>query len=127
MATAEKMRVLNPAGLPPARPVRLEDEVAYAPGAVVSRTLAKANGGTLTVFAFDDGQELSEHTAPFDAFVTVLDGETELTIGGAAVVARRGETVLMPAKIPHAVRARGPFKMLLALVREVGAPREPRP
>jgi quercetin dioxygenase-like cupin family protein len=117
MSTAA-MRVLNPAGLEPARPVRLEDEVAYAPGAVVSRTLAKGSGGTFTLFAFDTGQELSEHTAPFDAFVTVLDGETELTIGGAAVIARRGETVLMPAHVPHAVQARGPFKMLLTMIRE---------
>jgi quercetin dioxygenase-like cupin family protein len=114
----EGMRITDSAGLPGGRPVRLVDEVAYAPGSVVSRTLAKAKGGTLTLFAFDDGQELSEHTAPFDAFVTVLDGETELTIGGAPVRARAGETVLMPAGVPHAVKAVGRFKMLLAMVRE---------
>jgi quercetin dioxygenase-like cupin family protein len=83
----------------------------------VSRTLARAPGGSLTLFAFDAGQELSEHTAPFDAFVTVLDGKVELTIGGERVAAAAGETVLMPAGVPHAVRADGPFKMLLAMVR----------
>ena len=104
--------------VPAARPVVLESELAYVPGAVVSRTLAKARGGSLTLFAFDAGQELSEHTAPFDAFVQVLDGTVELTIGGEPVVARRGETVRMPAGIPHAVRALEPFKMLLSMVRE---------
>ena len=72
----------------------------------------------LVLFAFDAGQELSEHTAPFDAFVQVLDGEVELLIGGAPVVARAGETVLMPAGIPHAVKARTRFKMLLGMLRE---------
>jgi quercetin dioxygenase-like cupin family protein len=110
-------RVVDPAALPPAKPVRLDREIAYAPGAIVSRTLAKAKGGTLTLFAFDAGQELSEHTAPFDAFVTVLDGEAELVIGGAPVAALKGETVLMPANVSHAVKARGPFKMLLSMVR----------
>src|SRR5512139_535141 len=110
-------RKVDPAALPPARAVRLEAEIAYAPGAIVSRTLAKAAGGTLTLFAFDAGQELSEHTAPFDAFVTVLDGEADLVIGGAPVRASRGETVLMPANVSHAVKARGPFKMLLSMVR----------
>jgi quercetin dioxygenase-like cupin family protein len=102
----------------PARPTILEQELAYQPGAIVSRTIAKAKGGSVTLFAFDAGQELSEHTAPFDAFVQVLDGAVELTIGGEKVVARKGETVRMPAGIPHAVRALEPFKMLLTMVRE---------
>jgi quercetin dioxygenase-like cupin family protein len=110
-------RRVDPAALPPAKAVRLEAEIAYAPGAIVSRTLAKSRGGTLTLFAFDAGQELSEHTAPFDAFVTVLDGEAEVVVGGAPVRAGRGETVLMPAGVAHAVKARGPFKMLLSMVR----------
>ena len=108
----------SPAALPPARAVRLEAEIGYAPGSVVSRAIAKARGGSLTLFAFDAGEELSEHTAPFDAFVQVLDGEVELTIGGETVIARAGETVRMPAGLPHAVRARERFKMLLAMVRE---------
>ncbi len=104
--------------LPSARPLVLERELEYAPGAVVSRTVAKARGGSITLFAFDAGEELSEHTAPFDAFVQVLDGTVELTIGGARVLARAGETVRMPAGVPHAVRAIERFKMLLSLVRE---------
>lgn len=104
--------------LPPGEPVLLGRELDWVPGAVVSRTLAKARGGSLTLFAFDAGQELSEHTAPFDAFVQVLEGAVELVIGGAKVVASAGETVRMPAGIPHAVRAVERFKMLLAMVRE---------
>ncbi len=101
-----------------ARAVRLDGEVTYVPGSVVSRIITKARGGSLTLFAFDAGQELSEHTAPFDALVQVLDGSVELTIGGQKVVARAGESVLMPAGIPHAVRAPERFKMLLSMVRE---------
>ncbi len=103
--------------LEPATPVRLADLVDYAPGAVVSRTLAKSGAGTLTVFAFDAGEELSEHTAPFDAYVQNLDGKVELTIDGKPVHPAVGETVLMPAKIPHAVKAVERFKMLLILIR----------
>jgi quercetin dioxygenase-like cupin family protein len=104
--------------LRPAEPVLLARELDYVPGAVVSRTIARARGGTITLFAFDAGQELSEHTAPFDAFVQVLDGAVELTIGGVPVVASAGETVRMPAGVPHAVRALERFKMLLSLVRD---------
>ncbi len=103
--------------LHPAQAVRLDQEVGYVPGSIVSRTIARAPGGSLTLFAFDAGQELSEHTAPFDALVQVLDGAVELTIGGERVAARSGETVLMPAGVPHAVRAAEPFKMLLSMVR----------
>jgi quercetin dioxygenase-like cupin family protein len=116
--SAADLRVLNAAELPPGRAVRLDQELAYQAGAVVSRTLAKTRGGSVTLFAFDAGQELSEHTAPFDAFVQVLDGEAELVVGGRSVPARVGETVLMPKGIPHAVKATTRFKMLLTLVRE---------
>ena len=105
-------------GLEAATPTRLETLVDYADGAVVSRTLVKSKIGTLTVFAFDAGEELSEHTAPFDAYVQVLDGAAELTIGGEVVRAEAGETVRMPAHIPHAVHAAERFKMLLTLFRE---------
>lgn len=91
--------------------------VAYGEGAVVSRTLAKGKAGTLTVFAFDAGQELSEHSAPFDAWVQVLDGEVMLTIGGEPVVAKTGEIVCMPANVPHAVNATVRMKMLLTMFR----------
>lgn len=114
---AAGLKVIDPAALPPARPVRLAELLDYAPGAVVSRALAKASGGSVTLFAFEAGQELSEHTAPFDAIVEVLDGEVDLTIGGEPVAARAGETVLMPAGVPHALRARTRFKMLLTMVR----------
>lgn len=119
MSAIPKLTVLKNE-LPPATPTVLADELAYVPGGVVSRTIAKARGGSMTLFAFDAGQELSEHTAPFDAFVQVLDGTVELTIGGEPVVAREGETVRMPAGVPHAVRALAPFKMLLVMVRSDG-------
>jgi len=116
-AATPRMNVVDSSALPPACPVRLDEALEYVAGSVVSRTLARTKGGTITLFAFDAGQELSEHTAPFDAFVQVLDGTVELTIGGHPVLARAGETVLMPAHVPHAVRAVGAFKMLLSLVR----------
>jgi quercetin dioxygenase-like cupin family protein len=103
--------------LEPATPVRLAELVEYGVGTVVSRTIAKSPAGTLTVFAFDEGEGLSEHTAPFDAYVQILDGEATLTIGGAPVTARAGETVLMPAHVPHALHAVSRFKMLLVLIR----------
>jgi quercetin dioxygenase-like cupin family protein len=114
---AKSLTVLR-SELPPARPINLQQELAYQPGAIVSRTIARAKAGSVTLFAFDAGQDLSEHTAPFDAIVQVLDGAVELTIGGEKVVARTGETVRMPAGIPHAVRALEPFKMILTMIRE---------
>ncbi len=105
-------------GVPPAEPVTLAELVGYQDGAIVSRTLAKRSGGTITLFAFDRGQSLSEHTAPFDALVQVLDGHAELVIGGKSVTAFAGQVVLMPAGVPHAVSASGRFKMLLVMIRE---------
>jgi quercetin dioxygenase-like cupin family protein len=92
----------------------------YAPGAVVSRTIAKNKAGTVTLFSFDTGQELSEHTTPYDAFVQVLDGRVRLTIGGKNVVAAAGEIVLMLAGVPHAVYADERFKMVLIMIRDKG-------
>ncbi len=103
------------------RAISLRDAIQYAPGAVVSKTLVDKQAGTLTLFAFDAGQGLSEHTAPYDAVVQILDGEANLAIGGAAVRARAGELVIMPAGIPHAVRAEQRFKMLLIMIREQAA------
>ncbi len=115
--TGPETKVVDSGALPPAKPVKLHEELTYVAGSVVSRTIARSKGGSLTLFAFDAGQELSEHTAPFDAFVQVLDGAVELTIGGQPVHAKAGETVLMPAGVAHAVHARERFKMLLAMVR----------
>ena len=91
----------------------------YQEGAVVSRTLLKRAGGTITLFAFDEGQALSEHTAPFDAVVQVLEGEAEITIAGTPLKVSPGAFVLMPANQPHAVNARTRFKMLLTMIRSV--------
>jgi len=103
--------------LSPAVTHRLEKLVEYAEGSVVSRTLLKTGTGTVTLFAFDAGQNLSEHSTPFDAFVQVLDGEVELVIGGKSVMTKAGETVIMPANVPHAVNAVTRFKMLLTMIR----------
>lgn len=89
----------------------------YQRGAVVSRTLIDKKIGTITIFAFDEGQGLSEHTAPYDAFVHVVDGEAEITISGRSMTARAGEIVIMPAGAPHALRALKRFKMLLTMIR----------
>ncbi len=101
-----------------AQAANLADLVQVSTDAIVSRTLRKTPAGTLTVFAFDAGQELSEHSTPFDAYVYVLEGRVELTIAGASVPAVAGEIVLMPANVPHAVRASEPFKMLLTMIRD---------
>jgi len=106
--------------MPPAQAVTLADLIAYQTGAVVSRTLIKKGSGTVTLFAFDVGQGLSEHTAPFDALVEILDGEVELTIGDKKVAAQAGQAVLMPANVPHALAAITPFKMSLVMVRDPG-------
>ena len=91
--------------------------VAYQDGAVVSRAVAKKPTGTITAFAFDKGQELSEHTAPFDAMVQVLDGQVELTVGGRPFRLTAGQLLIMPANVPHAVTAVERFKMLLTMIR----------
>ena len=101
----------------PAEPMALAEAVQYAPSSIVSRTLLKTDTGTLTLFAFDQGQGLSEHTAPFDALVQVLDGTATLSIGGKSVVVQAGELVLMPADVPHAAHAADRFKMLLTMFR----------
>ena len=88
------------------------------PGAVVSRVLLRRGTGNITLFSFDQGQGLSEHTAPFDAFIQVVEGEVLLTIGGQTVTASSGDVVVMPAGVPHAVEAVTPLKMLLVMIRD---------
>jgi quercetin dioxygenase-like cupin family protein len=116
---AEKQKTQDTSGtnLPPAEPQRLDELVAYSDGAVVSRTVIKRPVGTVSLFSFDAGQGLSEHTAPFDALVQILDGKAELTIGGKLVAAEAGQTVLMPAGVPHSLHAAERFKMLLVMIR----------
>ena len=97
--------------------INLIQAVEYQQNAVVSRTLLDKKTGTVTLFAFDAGQGLSEHTAPFDAMVQVLDGETEVTIKGKAVMVKQGEMIVMPAGKPHALRAIKRFKMLLVMIK----------
>jgi len=91
--------------------------VAYQGGSVVSKTLMEKDAGTVTLFAFDRGQALSEHTAPFDAMVCVLDGVAEIAIAGSPVTVRQGEMLIMPADKPHAVRATERLKMMLIMIR----------
>ena len=91
--------------------------VAYQQDAVVSKTIVKKNTGTVTLFAFDEGQGLSEHTAPFDAMVQVLDGEVEITIAGKPYLLTQGDFIVMPADVPHALKGVKKFKMMLTMIR----------
>jgi quercetin dioxygenase-like cupin family protein len=97
---------------------KLNDMVEYQAGSVVSRTLIKKEKGTVTLFAFDKGQGLSEHTAPFDAMVSVLEGKVEVSISGNPSIVSRGEMIIMPANEPHALMAVENFKMMLIMIRE---------
>lgn len=99
------------------RSLNLAGLVSVQPGAVVSRTVLNRKTGTVTLFAFDAGQELSEHTAPFDALVVCLEGEAEISISGKPHALRAGEMIIMPAHEPHAVRAVTGFKMMLVMIR----------
>jgi len=99
------------------RVVRLADLLAYQDGAIVSRTIVDRKAGTVTLFAFDTGQGLSEHTAPFDALVYLLDGEMEVVISGKTLRVGAGEMLIMPANEPHALRAVDKSKMILVMIR----------
>jgi quercetin dioxygenase-like cupin family protein len=99
------------------RATTLTDLIEYQAGTVVSCTLVKKKAGTVTLFAFDEGEGLSEHTTPFDALVFVADGQAEITISGAAQDVRAGEILLLPADEPHAVKAVSRLKMLLVMLR----------
>ena len=96
---------------------KLVDMINYQEGAVVSRTLIDKPTGTVTLFAFDKDQGLSEHMAPFDALVYILDGEGDVTISGRTLTLRQGETVIMPANRPHSLRATSRFKMMLVMIK----------
>jgi len=97
--------------------IRLTDLAEYQEGSVVSRTIIDKKAGTVTFFAFDERQGLSEHTVPFDALVYLLEGEAEIVISGKSIQLKDGEMVIMPADQPHAVRAAKKFKMILTMIR----------
>lgn len=96
----------------------MQSLVEYQAGAVVSRTLIDKPAGTVTLFSFDKGQGLSEHTAPFDAMVYILDGEAEITISGKPHLVKKGEMIIMPANQPHALKAVSSFKMMLVMIKK---------
>jgi quercetin dioxygenase-like cupin family protein len=107
----------NKGEMPIAEVVRLADLVQYQDGSVVSRTIVKRATGTVTLFAFDEGQGLSEHTAAFDAVANLLEGEAEFTVSGNVLRTTAGEAVLLPANQPHSLKALSRFKMLLTMIR----------
>jgi len=107
MSTAPKSEVLT-----------MTELVTYQDGAIVSRQITKADAGNVTLFAFDKDQELSEHTAPFDALLQVLEGEAEIKISSKPYQLKTGDAIIMPADEPHAVRAVQRFKMLLTMIRK---------
>jgi quercetin dioxygenase-like cupin family protein len=104
-------------GIPPAQVAGTAELVKYQEGSVVSRQIIKQDKGNVTLFAFDAGQGLTEHTSPFDALAHVLEGEAEITISGTPLRVRAGEMVLMPANQPHGLKAITRFKMLLTMIR----------
>jgi len=93
------------------------NEVEYAKGSVVSKIILKKESGNVTLFSFDKGQNLSEHTAPFDAMVHIIDGQAEILINKESFILNQGETIIMPAHIPHAVNALKNFKMVLTMIK----------
>lgn len=97
--------------------VNLGDALAYQEKSVISRALLKNSGGTITLFAFDQGEGLSEHKAPFDAFVNVIEGEADITLAGETHRLSGGDTIVLPANVPHAVDAVSRFKMLLVMIK----------
>jgi quercetin dioxygenase-like cupin family protein len=103
-------------GISPSQVTGLADLVDYQDGSIVSRQIMKSGAGNVTLFAFDAGEQLSEHTTPFDALVQVVDGQAEIRIAGKPFVLGAGEIILMPANVPHAVIAAGRFKMMLTML-----------
>lgn len=95
----------------------IKDMIEYSDGGVISKQVLKNDAGNITLFSFDLGQGLSEHTAPFDALVQILDGQAEVVLDGKAIVLKEGESVIMPAGVKHSLQALSRFKMLLTMVR----------
>ena len=99
---------------------KLTEMVAYQPGSVVSRKIQGGKRGNVTLFAFAEGEGLTEHTSPYDALVVVLDGEARIRVGGAAYTVGDGEALTLPAGVPHALDAEVPFKMMLVMIKDEG-------
>lgn len=97
--------------------LNMTEMIEYSAGGVISKQVLKNDAGNITLFSFDKGQGLSEHTAPFDAVVEILDGEAEITIAGKPLLLTTGQTVIMPANVPHALFAKQQFKMLLTMIK----------
>lgn len=97
--------------------LNLKQSVDYSEGGIVSKQVVKNNSGNLTLFSFDKGQGLSQHTAPFDAVVQILDGEAEVILDGVPHLLKEGETIIMPANVPHVLNAVERFKMLLTMIK----------
>ena len=97
---------------------RFDQEVEYAAGAIVSKNVLKKDTGNISLFAFDKGEGLSEHTAPFDALVQVVDGTAEVFIAGKRHLLGKGDSIIMPANIPHALKAVEKYKMVLTMIKE---------
>lgn len=102
---------------PEVKPFLTESAVEYSTQSIVSKTIIKKSTGTVTLFAFDKGEQLSEHTAPFEALVQVIDGEAGIRIGGNEYIVRQGEAIILPANIPHSVNANERFKMMLTMIK----------
>jgi len=100
-----------------ARTLKVEDLIEYQEGAVVSKEVIRKDTGTVTIFAFDKGERLSEHTAPFDAVVQIIDGKAEITISGNKNILEKGDMIIMPASEPHSLHAPERFKMILTMIR----------
>ena len=101
----------------PRTPFVVADRVEYSAGSIVSQQLTFNPAGNITLFAFDEGQQLSEHTAPFDAIVEIMDGEAEIHVGGEIFQVHTGEMLIMPANVPHALYAVKRFKMILTMIK----------
>ena len=104
-------------GFPKGETFSFTHSVAYAEGSIVSKILLRNDKGNITMFSFDEGEALSEHTAPFDALVQIFDGEAEISIDGVSHRVQTGESILMPGNIPHAVNATVKMKMLLTMIK----------
>ncbi len=102
-----------------ANAIKASEFINYSDGSIVSKQIIKKETGTITLFAFDKGQSLSEHTAPFDAFIQIVDGKAECIIGGEPSLVSEGEFIILPANIPHAVNAVEKFKMLIVMIKNI--------